>query len=195
MRAAKIVYILISIVILLPWLVYNLKVYLNIRKEKSKPSIGRIVYTAIVTLLIVTAIFSHYRFTLGFQLPLAAERAGELFTRHVEGALDLPGYQSEMQKQGLSANGFAAASDEDLKAAGFQRKHYSLHISERSFPMEDGSTVLYLMHSDGQATLYSYVKLQQEGYRWQVAVHDSLPQQEFEKINDETKIKFYAARP
>jgi hypothetical protein len=113
----------------------------------------------------------------------------------VEGKLDLPGYQSKMQKQGLAAPNMTTVSGEDLELAGFERKHYDLYISERSFQMEDGSTVLYLMHSDGQVSLYSYVKLQQADYKWQVAIHDILTQQEFDKLNSETKIKFFAARP
>ena len=195
MRATGIVYILIGIFVLLPWLLYNLKGFLNLKKNRKKPSVGRILSLVLVSLLILTAVYGHYRFTAGHQIALVAEQAGQLFTRRVEGEVDLPGYEQKMRRQGLSAPGMATVSGEDLELAGFQRKHYDLFLSERAFPMEDGSTVMYLMHSDGQVTLYTCMKLQKSGYRWQVAVHDILPREEFDQLNEKTKIKFYAVKP
>jgi 4-amino-4-deoxy-L-arabinose transferase-like glycosyltransferase len=90
MRATGIVYTLIGMIVLLPWLVYNLKIFLDRRKSRKKPSIGRILSLVLVSVLILTAVYSHYRFTAGYQAPLVAERAGQLFTRRVEGKLDLP---------------------------------------------------------------------------------------------------------
>ncbi len=195
MRSTRIVYILIGFVIFLPWLAYNLKIYFRFKKEKKKLPIGRILSLVLVSLLIAAGVYGHYKFTIGYQVSLVAERAGKLFTQRVSGDLDLPGYQQKMQKQGLSAPAMATVSGEDLELAGFQRNHYNLAVSERSFPMDDGTTIMYLMHSRGKTNLYSYLQLQQRGYRWQVVVHNILPQEEFDKLNDKTKIRFLTVEP
>lgn len=195
MRSARIVYILIGFLIFLPWLAYNLKLYFRFKKNKKKLSVGRILSFILVSLLILTGVYGHYKFTIGYQISLVAERAGELFTQRVAGDLDLPGYQQKMQKQGLSAPAMATVSGEDLELAGFQKNYYSLAVSERSFPMDDGTTVMYLMHTRGKTSLYSYLQLQQRGYRWQVVEHNLLPQEEFDKLNEKTKIRFLAVAP
>lgn len=194
MRAAKIVYLLIAFFILIPWFVYNLKVYFNLKKNRKRFTLGRIVALVLVTVLMITAVYSHYRFTIGYQVALVAERAGDLFEKRIEGKLDLPGYIKEMDKQGISTTDFKTASIDELEAAGFKNKHYSLSLSERNFPAEDGSTIIYLMHSDDAVSLYSCLKLRQIGYAWRVESHDVLTQEEFDQLNQETTIKFQAVR-
>ncbi|HHY81491.1 MAG TPA: hypothetical protein GX505_02300 [Clostridiales bacterium] len=190
MRAARIVYTIIAVFLLIPWLTYNVKVYFNLKNNRKRFDLKRILVLILVTVLMVTAVYCHYRFTISYQISLVAERAGELFSQRLDGRLDTPGYLNAMKKQGLSSAAFTTASADDLKAAGYQDKHYELFISERNYPADDGSTVIYLMHSDGMTSLYSLLKLRQYGYAWQVELHDVLSQEEFDKLNQETTIKF-----
>ena len=192
MRAARIVYFILGIILLAPWLVYNIKGYLNNKMNKKKFPAGRIVICILVSAIMISGIYAHYRFTIGYQIPLVAERAGLLFSQRLEGKLDLLSYQKEMQRQNLSSEGgIITVSDEELDKVGFQQKKTNLLLSERVYPMEDGSMIVYLMYDDGQMPLYSFLQLKQSEDSWKVVLHDVLSQEEFEKLSEETKIKFY----
>lgn len=191
MRAAKFVYVILAIFLLLPWFAYNIKAYLNQRKNKRKLSVVRVLSLILVSAVFITGVYAHYRFTIDYQIPLVAERAGMVFAQRVEGKLDLPGYQKEMQKQNLGSDAeIKTISDEALKKSGFQNKNTALSLSERTYPMEDGSVVVYLMYNDGSESLYSILQLTQYAYSWKVHLHDVLTQEEFAEINEEMKIKF-----
>ena len=68
MQAAKIVYAILGFVILLPWIVYNVK------KKLSKT---RVLIMILVSVLIAASVYAHYQFT-GYQIP-QPERAGKVF--------------------------------------------------------------------------------------------------------------------
>ena len=193
MRAAKIVYFILGIIILLPWFVYNIKVYLNNKADKKKFSAGRILVFILVSVLIITGVFAHYRFTAGYQIPLVAERAGKVFSQRLEAKMDFAGYQDEMQRQNLaSEGGVETVSDEELQKAGLIEKQADLMLSERVYEMDDGSMVVYLMYDYGQEPLYSSLKLKQSDFSWKVVSHDVLTQEEFDELNEEMKVKFYS---
>lgn len=192
MRGAKIVYIILGAIILLPWFVYNIKVYLNNKANKKKFSAGRIIVLILVSVLLCTGIFAHYRFTIGYQIPLVAERAGNVFSKRMEAKLDASAYQEEMQRQKLSGEaGVQTVSDEELQKAGLFNKQTGILLSERIYPMEDGSMAVYLMYDDGQEPLYTFLQLKQTDYSWKVVQHNILSQVEFDEFNEELKIKFY----
>ena len=184
MQAAKIVYAILGFVILLPWIVYNVK------KKLSKT---RVLIMILVSVLIAASVYAHYQFTIGYQIALAAERAGKVFLQRIEGQMDLSAYQKEMQKQKLSPDqGIQTVSDEELKAAGFNPGRADVLLSERVYPAEDDSMIVYVLYDDGRVPLYSSITLKQSGYRWQVVSHALLTQNEFEELNEELKIKFYS---
>jgi len=184
MRAAKIVYFILGIVVLLPWLVYS---------AKKKFSKTRVFITVLVSLLIISGVYAHYRFTIGYQIPLAAERAGTVFLKRIEGKMDFSAYQNEMQKQELSTGeGVQTVSDEELEKTGIDPKQTDMLLSERVYSADDGSMIVYVMYDDGIVPLYSYIQLKQTGYRWNVVTHGLITKSEFDELNKELKIKFYS---
>ncbi len=192
MRAAKIVYFILGVIIFLPWFVYNIKAYLSNKSNKKKFSLGRILVFILVSALMIAGVYAHYSFTIGYQIPLVAERAGKVFSQRIEAKLDFTAYQEEMQKKKLtSVDGVQTVSDQELQKAGFLQNQTNLMISERIYPMEDGSMVIYLMYDGEQDPLYTYLQLAQSDYSWKVASHEILTLEEFEEINEEMKIKFY----
>lgn len=195
MQATRIVYILIAIILLLPWLVYNFMALYNLIKKKKRPSLGRLLLLIGVSMLIIFGVYSHYRLTISYQAPLVAERAGQLFSQRVEGQLDLPTYAEKMVKQGLGAADIATVAGEDLEHAGFQRKFYELSISERTFPMDDGSVIIYFNHKDELVSLYSFVRMYKTDDRWIVTEQNVLTKEQFEEIDPKLNMRFYPAKP
>ncbi|HHT65763.1 MAG TPA: hypothetical protein GX017_06690 [Clostridiales bacterium] len=192
MRAAKIVYIMLAVFLLLPWFAHNIKAYLNLRNNKKKFSAARILNLILVSAVIITGVYAHYRFTIAYQVPLVAERAGMVFSQRVQGKLDLPGYRKEMQKQKLGDHAeIKTISDEELEKLGFQNRNIILSLSERTYPKEDGGVVIYLMYDDGQESLYSVMQLTQHSASWKVDSHEVLSHEAFSELNEEMKIKFY----
>jgi len=146
----------------------------------------------VITVLLFGAVYGHYRFTVGYQAPLVAEQAGQLWNRCLKGDLDLYAYPKKMRKEGLGTSSLKVLSEDDLKSAYFPGKHCDLSLSEKTFPTEDGGLFVYLMHTDGSKTLYTRMKLKKSGYRWQVTEQKVLLQKEFDPLNEKTKIRFYA---
>ncbi|WZL77498.1 hypothetical protein QBE55_07895 [Eubacteriales bacterium mix99] len=192
MKAARIVYTVIGILIFLPWLSYLLKTFLRLRKGSKRPTVCRILSIVVITVLLFGAVYGHYRFTVGHQAPLVAEQAGQLWNRCLEGNLELSAYSKKMREKGLSAPRMKALSEDNLKSADFPGKHSDLSLSEKTHPTEDGGLFVYLMHTDGSKTLYTRMKLKRSDYRWQVAEQKILSQKEFDSLNEKTKIRFYA---
>ena len=192
MKAARIVYIVIGILIFLPWLSHLLKIFFRLRKSRKKPTVSRILSTVVITVLLFGAVYSHYRFTVGYQAPLVAERAGQLWNRCLEGDLKFSSYQEKMRKKGLSNSRVKVLSEDDLKSMDFPGKHSDLFLSEKTFSTEDGGLFVYLMHTGGPEALYTCMKLKQSGYRWQVTEQKTLSQKEFDPLNEKAKIRFYA---
>jgi hypothetical protein len=191
MRAARIVYIMIGIFLFLPWLVYNVKTYISYKNDMKKYPAGRIISFILVTVVMIAAVYGHYRFTIGYQLPLAAERAGMVFARRLDGSLDTAGYEKEMEAENLKSDEMAVVSDEEITKAGYEKKRYQLSISERVYNMDDGTAVMYLQYDDSQNFLYSIVHFKQSNYKWQVIMHDVLTPEEFNEHDEINKIKFF----
>jgi hypothetical protein len=139
----------------------------------------------------IAAVYGHYRFTIGYQLPLAAERAGMVFARRLDGSLDTAGYEKEMEAENLKSDEMAVVSDEEITKAGYEKKRYQLSISERVYNMDDGTAVMYLQYDDSQNFLYSIVHFKQSNYKWQVIMHDVLTPEEFNEHDEINKIKFF----
>lgn len=189
MRAARIVYTFIALFILAPWLASHARMIAEWIKGKKRPSAVRAAVFAVVTAAIISGTYLLYIYTINNQAPLVAERAGMLFTQRVEGGIDLPQYAEEMYDMGISVRELATVSGEDMKAAGFQRKHYSLSISERSFPQEDGSVIIYFKHSDELGSLYSYVRMVKEPSGWKVTEQNIFSQEQMDQLG--TSLRFY----
>jgi len=189
MFAAKIVYFIIALFILLPWITLSLKRIIPIYRRSRKLPILKLAILAAGTAAVVLAVSGLYRFTIAYQPPLAAERAGVVFTKRVAGELDYSVYMEQMAGAGLAAEGFESVSDEELKQAGFQTKRYSLGISQRTYDVENGAVIHYFRHTDGDETLYSYVKMVLVDYAWKVVEHIPVSREELRKI--EENMRFY----
>ncbi len=193
MQATRAVYLLIGFVMLLPWFALSIKKMIPGWKQTGKPPMIRTIVLLCGALLIVTGVFGHYRFTIGYQAPLVAEQAGNLFSKRLAGEMDLPSYRERMIKKGLAVADFTTMSGEQLEQAGFQRKPYNLSISQRSYEVERNVTILYLMHTDERDTLYSSVKMRLTRNRWLVLEHQIISMEELDAV--ESKMKFFAVRP
>ncbi len=193
MRAAKIVFIILAIFLLLPWLVYNIKTYINLKANKKKFSTGRILSYVLISVLMITVIYSLYQFTIGYQIPLVAERYGEIFSQRIEGKLDLSQFEARIEKQKLSGLNSKIITDTEMEQAGFETKRYQLSISERTYPLEDedGNMLIYLKHDDGQSSLYTLLQLEQIDHKWQVYLHEVLSQDDFDELNNISRIRFF----
>lgn len=194
MRTAIIVYTILTVVMLIPWFAYNIKVSINLKKDNKKFTALRLAAAVLVTVVIIFAAYSHFRFTIGYQVPLVAERAGLVFVKRMEGKLDLSGYQAEMRRHNLSAADMSVASDEKWEAAALPFRHTGLHLSERTYHMEDGTALIYMMHESVDEHMYSFLKMSKSGYSWLVEEHGILTEEEFENANEEMKIRFYPIR-
>ena len=190
MQAAKTVYTAIAVFLLIPWMVYQIKAWLDSKKDKKKFPTGRLLIFVLVSAVIIAGVYFLYDFTIGYQAPLVAEQAGDLFTRRLEGKLDFNSYLQDMEKRDLFTDEMGLISDEEIQQAGFETMGYRLSISERTYPMEDGTAVIYLKHEDDAAVFYTVLTLRQSDYQWQVLLHDGLTQEDFDALNEISRIRF-----
>lgn len=188
MQSAKIVYMLIGLFLLLPWTAYKIKALLGILKKKKlnkSQLVRQIILFAGVALLMVCLVVYHYNFTIGYQAPLVAERAGVLFQQHLIGELDLEEYKANMNAQGIAAEGLTIDPGAAMEEMG--QGHYSLKLSERTYSNEDGSATLYFLHKSGDVSFYSYVRMIKSGNKWLVTEHKVLTS---EQVEDLPKLRF-----
>ena len=125
MQAAKIVYAILGFVILLPWIVYNVKKAVKNARIDYDSGIRTNCSQRICPLSV------YYRISDSS----GSREAGKVFLQRIEGQMDLSAYQKEMQKQKLSPDqGIQTVSDEELKAAGFNPGRADVLLSEKSIP-------------------------------------------------------------
>ncbi|HOB19494.1 MAG TPA: hypothetical protein PK830_10475 [Candidatus Atribacteria bacterium] len=183
MQSAKIVYMLIGLFMLLPWTAYNVKVLLGILKRKKSDKsliVRRIALFAGVAALMAGLVVYHYNFTIGYQAPLVAERAGVLFQQHLSGELDLDEYKAKMHALGIAATDLTVDPGTAATEAGQER--YSLKLSERTYTNEDDSVTLYFLHENESASYYSYVRMIKSGNKWLVTEHKVLTSEQVEGL-------------
>ena len=196
MRAARSVYILIAITILLPWIVYcSKRIYRAVKKNHDKKDfIKTLVLFVMISTIILVAVIAHYNFTISYQAPLVAERAATIFNKRISGEIDLPAYIKDMQESGLATKDLVVISGNELDEANFDRLNYRLYLSEKLYEQDDGSVIVYCMHESGEVTNYSYIRLQKFGLKWIVLGHNILTIDGFEKADKESKVRFYEIR-
>lgn len=98
---------------------------------------------------------------------------------------------TELKKQRLSSENSVFISDAELSQAGFENKRYQLSISERTYPTEDDRVIVYLKHDDEKSSLYTILYLEELDYKWQVRQHEVLVQEDFDELNDSSRIRFF----
>jgi hypothetical protein len=193
MFAAKIVYLIIALFVLLPWIVFSLKKIISIYRRSRKLPVARLAVLAAGSVVIILAVLGLYSFTISYQAPLVAERAGVMFAKRVAGEMDYPTYMEQMTDVGLAAEGFTSVSGEELEQAGFQIKRYDLGISQRTYDAEKGTVIHYIRHTDGGETLYTYVKMELVDTSWKVIEHVPISGEDLNEI--ESNMRFYNIKP
>src|SRR5690554_6386197 len=102
MDSAKSVYLIIALLIWLPFVFYYVKPSVQIVKESRKIPVNKIISAIVVTIVLFAVVYFHYNFTIWYQAPLVAERAVKVFNRRLAGEIDLPTYLDTMKQQGLA---------------------------------------------------------------------------------------------
>lgn len=182
MNSAKTVYILICVLILIPVIIRYVKRISSHYKREGKLPANKLIMLIVITALIITVIYFHYNFTIWYQAPLVAERAGQLFNSRLAGEMNLPSYLETMQEKGLSDDQLITVSGEELETAGFRQQKYDLSISVRTYELKDNQVIIYFRHSTENDKRYSYVKLKKENYRWKVIEHRIISADELAEI-------------
>lgn len=194
MRAARIVFWLISILIFAPLVVLNGKtIWRRWKDGQVKSTYVRLALTVVACLLIAAFLLSLYRFTLGYQLSLVMERTIDIFTRRIEGEIDITAYKDLMLKSGLADVGFRPVPEEDLRQAGFIiGGKYSVAISEQAYDNNGDTAVMYARHQVEGRTIYTAVRFKFYDNKWKALEHWVVSQEEIQKMSD---IKFIEIRP
>lgn|GEM_PF-858520 len=194
MRAARIVYWLIGVLIFAPIVVLNARtIWRRWKDGQVKSAYVRLALTVIACVLIAVFLFSLYSFTIGYHLPLVMERTIDIFTRRIDGDIDVTTYRQIMLDAGLADVGFRPIPEEDLQGAGFIiGQEYSVAISEQAYDSDGDTAVMYARYEGGGRTIYTAVRFKFYDNRWKALEHWVVSQEEVQKISD---IKFIEIRP
>jgi hypothetical protein len=139
MRDAIIVFIGIGVLILLPLVFWGIRSLLESRKEKdSRYLLLRLSGTILVCALVIILLVYIYNFTLGYQLPLVAERY--------------------LQKEGYAL----------LKGQGWEMDGVSVYFSENIYDNEDGTKTIYIQFQGVEESNYISLDMKMVGNRWEV---------------------------
>lgn len=189
MKSARIVFWLISVLIFAPIVVLNAKtIWRRWKGGQVNSAYVRLALTAIACVLIAVFLFSLYRFTLGYHLPLVMERTIDIFTQRIEGDIDMAAYREKMLDADLADVGFRPIPEEDLTQAGFVKgQKYSVAISEEAYDNDGDTAVMYARHEGGGRTIYTAVRFKFYGNKWKALEHWIVSQEEMQGISD---IKF-----
>ena len=194
MRSARIVFWLISILVFAPIVALNVKtIWRRWKGGQAKSAYVRLALTLIACVLIAVFLLSLYRFTLGYHLPLVMERTIDIFTRRIEGDIDMAAYRERMLDTDLADVGFRPIPEEDLKQAGFIKgQKYSVAISEQAYDNDGDTAVMYARHEGGGRIIYTAVRFKLYGNKWKTLEHWIVSPEEIQEISD---IKFIEVRP
>lgn len=142
MRDTKIVFTGIIILLLLPLLFYGIRCIINSRREKDfKYLYYRLGAVGLICMAVIALFLTTYRFTIGYQIPLVAEKFLEL-----EG-------------------------DADLRKNGFEPDDCSVLLSENIYENDDGTMTIYSQYEGEDESIYTIIEMKNEDDNWEVINH------------------------
>ncbi len=189
MRATRIVFILISILVFAPIIVLCIRSIWRKWKNKQKKTMWvSTVLAMVLCVLMVLFMFTLYQFTIGYQAPLVAERMHSLFIHRVEEKITMEQYKQSLLGADLVDIGFRPINDIDLEQAEFEGEGYSISLSERVYDNTDSTVTIYALYGRGSQRIYTETYLKLYGNQWKAIEHRMVTE---EKIQSISGISFY----
>lgn len=143
MKSAIIIFWSIAILLLIPLILYGIKCAIKGKKDKdfSYPAY-KIAAAMVLSILVIVSVIKIYKFTIGYQAPLAAEAF-------------------------LLKGGY-----EKLLDAGFDRGEYKVYFSEAAYENDDGSLRIFLKFEKGEEEDYTFIDMQKSNNKWAIISHN-----------------------
>jgi amino acid transporter len=189
LRATRIVFILISILVFAPIIVLCIRSIWRKWKNKQKKTMWvSTVLAMVLCVLMVLFMFTLYQFTIGYQAPLVAERMHSLFIHRVEEKITMEQYKQSLLGADLVDIGFRPINDIDLEQAEFEGEGYSISLSERVYDNTDSTVTIYALYGRGSQRIYTETYLKLYGNQWKAIEHRMVTE---EKIQSISGISFY----
>jgi hypothetical protein len=189
LRATRIVFILISILVFAPIIVLCIRSIWRKWKNKQKKTMWvSTVLAMVLCVLMVLFMFTLYQFTIGYQAPLVAERMHSLFIHRVEEKITMEQYKQSLLGADLVDIGFRPINDIDLEQAEFEGEGYSISLSERVYDNTDSTVTIYALYGRGSQRIYTETYLKLYGNQWKAIEHRMVTE---EKIQSISEISFY----
>jgi len=188
MQTAKLIYISIAVLTILPLIVFNIKRF-TVRKEgeNPRPNIKAIVMVLLASIILGLFLFTHYRFTINYQPQLVLERFINSYSLVISSEIG----QDEFFKrvENISTSEFMAEKDKMLEQIRLDSKdrtgsirfqlgeiiYPKYYLAQDIFPKLDGVKendrkpiyMLAMLEIDGSREYYILLLDQDEsGNRW-----------------------------
>lgn len=189
MRATRIVFILIGILVFAPVIVLSGRsIWRRWKNKQKKAAWGSTVLAVVLCVFIIVFMITLYQFTIKYQAPLVAERMHSLFIRRVEEKITMEQYKKGLLEADLVDVGFRPINDMDLEKAGLEGEGYSISLSERVYDNADSTVTIYALYGRGSQRFYTETYLKLYGNRWKAIEHRMVTEQDIESIEG---INFY----
>jgi len=183
MQATKIVFTAITVLILLPILQVNLKNIWVAVKNKEKFPYVRFIGTLVACTAVLVLAVSLYQFTIGYQIPLAAERFHRYFITRVEKSQTLEEYQKALEDAGLASESFRPMEDTSWARDIVKAPDFTLSLSDRVGDDGSGAVKIYALYSGDGQEVYTQLSLKRgDGSKWKAVSHERLSEEELDEV-------------
>ena len=188
MKAARIVYSLIAILILIPIFASQIKKIREFIRLKRKADANRqFIYLTISAIVIILMIISLFRFTIGYEAPLVAERVSQVFIEAGINNKDQAEFEKLLNDKKLASENISITGyDEIINELDFT-KDYDMHLSERIYKNGDNEN-MYCKYIQDEDAIYIEIGLENSDNKWKVLSFTILDEESVEEID--SKMKF-----
>ncbi len=188
MKATKIVYGLITILILIPIFVKRINRIREAMKSKDSSIAGRqFMYLIITCSIVLVLTISLHSFTIKYQAPLVAEQVNDIFVSCArEGASQID-FEDILYDRGLASILEDVEYDSILSLIEPQTS-YEVYLSERTYKVGDND-VLYCKYEKGDELTYIEMGFKMPNNKWQLTTFNIADTEKIEEID--SKMKFF----
>lgn len=186
MKAAKIVYALITILIIIPIFVRRIKnMRHGMKSGKKNIIVKQFLYLLIACIIVFGFTISLYRFTIGYEAPLFAERVSGVLVNCGKDELSQPDFEELLYDKKLASSVEVLGYDEILDSIDFQSS-YDAYLSERVYTKGNGE-VIYCKYAQGDSTVYVEMGISADNAKWQLSTLTASNEEMLKEIDPKMK--------
>jgi len=188
LKATKIVYGLITILVLIPILVKRIKGIKDAAKSNDRVLVNKqFIYLIIGCSIVLSLTISLYSFTIKHQAPLVAEQINDIFMSCAKEGLSQADFENVLYDKKLASSLETVKYDSILESIDPQTS-YDVYLSERVYKIGD-KYALYCKYIRDDEIIYLEIGLKQSDNKWELATFETISEEQLAKID--SKMEFF----